>query len=233
MINTVLCIGASTHSSKETPENINEALTNSHFLEKGSVILAFHLYFVLYSAKGGIIPYNQGNVFNQEDLEDLKCLIQNQFSDRKIVFIDREGQHPVEQGFIYILPDSHWLNRYNSIFPPLEAFLDEVGDNLVIQCFDKNNTDLYPEYSNYVNHSLRYRPSINFTMEKLANSKIPNKLGLILAGNGDDGAKGLTSIKSKYWNIAIENPYTYPQCERNYDMPNAARSKAEENEIKY
>ncbi|MFM7575001.1 MAG: chemotaxis protein CheB, partial [Snowella sp.] len=74
------------------------------------------------------------------------------------------------------------------------AFLDEVGDNLVIQCFDKNNTDLYPEYSNYVNHSLKYRPSINFTMEKLANSKIPNKLGLILAGKEDDGAKGLTSI---------------------------------------
>jgi hypothetical protein len=150
----------------------------------------------------------------------------------KIVFIDREGEHPVEEGFIYILPDS-WGRNYNSIFPPLEAFLDEVDDNLLIQCFDRNNTDLYPEYSNYVNHSLKYRPSINFTMEKLANSKIPNKLGLILAGKDDDGAKGLTSIKSKYWGIAIENPYTYPQCRGNYDMPNAAILEAKKKEIKY
>lgn len=236
MINTVLCIGSSTFSSEETPENIDEALAKSRFLEKGSVILAFHLYFVLYSEPRRNPTIPSDHVFDEKDLADLKDhIVESEFPKckDKIVFIDREGQHQVKQGFIYILPDSHLLKIVNSILPPLEAFLDEVDGHLIIQCFDRNKIDSYPEYSKYANHSLKYRPSINFTMEKLANSKIPNKLGLILAGKEDDGAKGLTSVNSKYWNIAIENPGTYPQYRGNYDMPYAAISEAEKNKIKY
>jgi hypothetical protein len=241
MINTVLCIGASTYS-ENTPKKINDALTTTKFLERGSVILAFHIYFVLYPSNQGILRdrYTLNHRFEQSDLDDLKACIQiHHFPDCNIVFIDSAKSYLVETGHIYILPDAIFTSDTNSEFPPLEACIEQKDNNLLIRCFDTRISQ-NPYYSNNLDTDV-YRPCIDAVMTQFAATKISNKLGLILAGMKKDGAKGLTAIGRNKGKIAIQNPDEYEEeLSRSFgniigsrDMPKAAILEADKHGINY
>ena len=250
MIHTVLCIGASTYSPN-TPKQINDALSSSRFLEKGSVILAFHKYFAFYPQ--GLMMKYDSNFFGDDQLKELKDRIKNQdFPDCNVVFIEKIGLYKIETGDIYILPDSYSTNNFeipNSSFPQLQSCIEEVDNDLIINCFAEKTAD-DPDYTEcYKDYPIPtdYYPCIDAIMKQFSRTNTANQIGLILAGMGKDGAEGLTSIGKNGGKIAIQNPYEYqPELDSctdfstgeevkrsSRDMPNAAILEAQKANISH
>ncbi|MEB3312504.1 MAG: chemotaxis protein CheB [Snowella sp.] len=241
MVNTVLCIGASTYS-EGTPQKINEALKSSNFLEKGSVIFTCHKYFPLYSEPG--YPRLIRQQLNQWK-EEIK---EQHFPDCQLFFIDDINTlYNIQSGYIYILPDTFFTSVEYSEYTPFEVGIHQENNNLRIQCFARNFNLM--RYYELFTDDIRYLPCIDLIMGQFSKTDVSNKLGLILAGMEQDGAKGLTEIGRKGGKIAIQDQDEYCEISRtkpdpnslvggkikigNKDMPKAAISEAEKHHLDY
>ncbi len=89
MIDTVLCIGASTFSHA-TPRKINDALVSTNFLDKGSVIFACHRYFPSWDGQHKSLD-EQKQERKEED-----------FPNSSVVYVDSIETHNIKSGHVYI-----------------------------------------------------------------------------------------------------------------------------------
>lgn len=207
--NKILCIGASTYNIG-TPKSISQALKDTNFLDDWAVIIAIHLYLKI------------------DKLEPQKELITNHFNDikHKLVFVDSHSTYSVQKGYLYVLPDSFsfWVSDVEK-----KVFVRIITDNNAIKIQASNSEDIFTEDFNYIDEQAEpYLPCIDKIMIQLAENNTKVTAGLLLAGCGADGAKGMLAIKNKGGKTGVQNP---DECYRQKDrdttsMPRAAIEEA-------
>jgi hypothetical protein len=209
----ILCIGASTYNER-TPQVISQALQETNLLNGWAIIWAFHDFFVI--------------------SEKQKCIeaISNELYEIKehLVFIKKNQNYPIHKGYLYILPDSYWVNQ-----DPEKRVIPRIMiDKNILIIEASNSEDIYEEEFDYVHNignpqNIDNFPCIDKIMIQIAENHAGEIAGLLLAGRGADGAKGMLSIKKKGGKTAVQNPdecyneRTHPDT---YSMPRAAIAEA-------
>lgn len=201
----ILCIGSSTHN-KGTLIKIKEALVDTQFLESWAVIFACHRLFKLNNKNGDTFKISQ----------ELKGL--------KVIFIDKPEICPIEQSYVYILPDSYWMDELEQIHT---RFTEQKGIPVIEATNSgkaKEEDDDWLEKLTAMGDEGIYLPCIDKIMTQLAHSQVSKIAGLLLCGMGLDGANGLLEIHARSQLTAVQMP---SECSHNSrdntdSMPKAA-----------
>ncbi|WP_353933021.1 chemotaxis protein CheB [Okeanomitos corallinicola TIOX110] len=209
----ILCIGASTYNTG-TPQVISQALQETNLLNDWAIIWAVHDYFV--------IPKKE-NCIND--------IINYNFHEIKehLIFVDENFNYLIQKGYLYILPDSYWVNAY----PEKRIISRIIIDKNILMIEASNSEEIYQEEFDYVDNienpnGIDNLPCIDKIMIQLADNHTGKIAGLLLAGLGKDGAKGMLAINRKGGKTAVQNPEECKHDRRNntYSMPITAITEA-------
>lgn len=219
----ILCIGASTYN-EETPNQINDALIKTDFLDEWAVIIAIHNYFRLYAP----------NI-----CEIKQTILSKHFESSPVTLVDQVQDYVVQSGNIYVLPDSMYCQEKQ-----ICTKIEEKNQSIIIMPSNSENsiseTFQWIEKRSSCSRNLDddyYLPCIDKTMTELSQIKLQKSAGLILAGMGKDGAEGLTNIAKFGGHIAIQNPdECFAERAKKKDtssMPREAIKQATKNKVHY
>ncbi len=114
-----------------------------------------------------------------------------------------------------------WLNNYTKIPIKIVTYGMPINNNNIFlvggnEHFRLNNKSVFEVADNQKGQ--HYTPSINILFQSFADNDKYKGLAIILTGMGNDGAKGLLSLKKKGWHTLVQDE----NSSAIYGMPKAA-----------